>query len=158
MTKLIREEVLIRAQPSEVWAALTEPQLMRQWMGEPEMVIAVDTTWNVGEPIIISGLHHARFRNEGTVLHYEPERRLTYTHLSSLSRLPAVPESFSTFDFVLTQAAAGTTLTLTIRGFPTESIFKHLAFYWRVTVKLLAELVEAGAQRQATTDGRSGRT
>jgi len=75
-------------------------------------------------------------------LQYEPEKLLHYTHLSSLSQLPATPENFCQLGFCLTPTAQTTTLTLTIINFPTISIFKHLALYWRVALAGLKKQIE----------------
>lgn len=87
-----RHQVRIHAAPLVVWRALTTPELMTRWMGEPSMQLEVHTTWAVGHPIRISGFHHARFENTGTVLEFEPPHALRYSHLSSLSRRSATPE------------------------------------------------------------------
>jgi|GEM_PF-3423452 len=44
--------------------------------------------------------------------------------------------------FALTPGEDGTELSLTLRNFPTEVIYKHLAFYWNVTIVLLKKFVE----------------
>lgn len=145
MTRRFERSVEIVAAPSAVWAALTEPSAMAQWIGAPEMGLEVITDWSVGGSIVLRGSLHGPFEARGTVLRCEPPRRLAYTHLSSVSRLPDRPDSYSTLAFELTPADAGTTLTLAIEGFPTEAIFKHLQFYWRGTLGVLRTFVERGA-------------
>ena len=76
------------------------------------------------------------------VLAFEPPTVLRYSHLSSLSRLPDAPESYSVFEFRLAQRGGGTSLTVLLSGFPTESIRKHLEFYWRGTLGVLKRFVE----------------
>lgn len=71
-----RHHVRIHAAPLVVWRALTTPELVTRWMGEPSI--------------------------EGD-----------------------------------------TDLTVTLTGFATESIFKHLDFYWRGTVGVLKRHVES---------------
>lgn len=95
---------------------------------------------------MIHGVHHQPFENRGTVLRFEPPKSLRYSHKSSLSRLPDLPESFSVFDFALRAVNEGTRLTLTLSGFPTPEIEKHLDFYWRVTLGILQRFVEARAE------------
>jgi len=68
------------------------------------------------------------------VLQCIPEQQLSYTHLSSLSRLPDEPDNYTRIDFYLMPNGAQTKLELTISNFPTESIQKHLEFYWRTTM------------------------
>lgn len=138
----IERTIIINASRSAVWEALTTPELMEQWMGEPEMMVEVETDWTVGGPILTRGFHYRRFENKGTVLRFEPTEALRYSHLSSASRLPDRPESYSVFEFRLEPAGDGTSLTVLVTGFPTESIFKHLDFYWRGTLGVLKQFVE----------------
>lgn len=139
----LEHRVVIEASPERVWRALTGPELMPEWMGEPTMNVRVETAWIVGGPILISAFHHAPFQANGTVTRFEPPRVVEYTQRSSVSRLPDVPESYSTLNFTLRALAAGTELTVTVTGFPTETIRKHLDFYWRGTVHLLKLRAEA---------------
>ena len=149
MTERIEHVVEIAAPPRDVWRALTTPAAMAQWMAEPEMRFEIDADWTVGSAIEMRGVHHVAFRNAGTVLRVEPEHALAYTHLSSLSRLPDVPENHAEIEFVLAPAGEVTSVTLTLRRFPTESIARHLDFYWRGTLGVLKQFVErdAGAAR-----------
>lgn len=101
MTQRVERSVVIEAPPAAVWDALTNPDLMNQWIGEPEMNIEVSADWTPGGPIIIKGFHHTHFENRGTVLEFEPNVVLRYSHLSSISRLPDKPESYSVFGFRL---------------------------------------------------------
>ena len=138
---VIHNTITIHALPAKVWEAITQPALIRQWMSETP--IEIITNWKVGEPITIQGdWYHSRFENKGVVLQFEPERILEYSHLSSLSRLPDQVENYSVIRFALTPLEDGTELTITLSNFPTEVIYKHLAFYWNVTLVLLKKFIE----------------
>lgn len=134
--------VIINAAAETVWNSLTDFNLMKQWMGESEMNLEITTDWKVDSPIIINGFHHAKFQNRGTVLKYEPNRILEYSHLSSLSRLEDKPENYSILRFELSPLKQQTALTVTIENFPTETIYKHLCFYWRATVEKIKTISE----------------
>lgn len=141
-----------------MWRALTDPALIRQWAAEPETNLEVVTDWTVGGSIVMRGFHHARFENRGTVLEFEPHALLRYTHLSSISRLPERPESYTEVAFRLSPSGeGGTSLTLELANFPTDSIYRHLDFYWRVTVEVFRRFVEsrAGAADCATPNPRA---
>lgn len=150
MMQPFEESVLVAAPISAVWEHLTSAALMPAWMGDPEMAVEVETDWAVGSPVVMRGVHHLPFRNTGTVLAFDPGRRLAYTHLSSLSRLPDVPDSYTTFDFTLSPVADGTSLRLVASGFPTEAVFRHLRFYWGSALACLKRCVENG--RCTTSD------
>lgn len=138
MTQAFRKTILIDAPIEVVWDSLAIPERMKAWMGEPELEIEIDTDWNVGGPIVIRGHHHVRFENRGVVLEFAPRARLSYTHLSSLSRLSADDRAnYATLEFGLMPMDDTTSLTLSITGFPTESIFRHMDLYWRGTLEVL---------------------
>jgi hypothetical protein len=111
-------------------------------MGGPDMELQVATTWAIGGPLRIKWLHTAHDDSKGIVLAFEPFRRLRYSQLASISQLPDDPASYSVLDFELVPAEPGTELLLRITGFPTETIFQHLDFYWRATLTLFKKFVE----------------
>lgn len=143
------QTILINAPANAVWDSLTQRQLMKEWMGEPEMSLEVETDWVVGGPIIVRGFHHVPFENTGTVLESEPTTRLAYTHLSSLSRLPDVPENHTTLEFALKPIGDTVSLTFVATGFPSDAIFKHLQFYWSETLEILKQHVERRSTHNA---------
>lgn len=138
----IQKSTIIKAEPAKVWKVLTDPELMKQWISSEKIEIL--TTWEPGSPIILKGkLHGMDFENTGEVMAFEPEKLLHYTHKSSLSDLPDDPENYCHLIFKLTFENNQTVLDLTISNFPTETIFKHLEFYWRVTLNLIKFAAEA---------------
>jgi uncharacterized protein YndB with AHSA1/START domain len=140
--KTFHKVVHINASPSRVWQTLTILEQMNAWM-MPDVKLDILTDWNVGAPIIMRGHMNGKdFENRGTVLIFEPETTLRYTHLSSISRLPDRPENYTVIDFRLTPAGDQTSLEHTSFNFPNESIYKHFAFYWNVTLEVLKRLIE----------------
>lgn len=140
--QVIDHLVDLAAPPERVWQTLTDPKQMSEWAGEPEMKVEVATDWVVGGPITIDAFHHVKIRSWGTVLHFEPPSMLRYTQLSSISRLPDVPSSYSTIELRLAPSTTGTRLSVQVTGFPTESIHRHLALYWRGTLAVLKRRIE----------------
>jgi uncharacterized protein YndB with AHSA1/START domain len=143
---VIEKTVVIAAPPAAVWNALTDPAAMSAWMGEPEMAIEVDTDWRPGSAIVIRGVHHGPFRNEGTVLDFVPGALLRYTHLSSVSGLADVPAHHSVIAFELAAVDGGTAVRLAVEGFATETIFRHLDLYWRGTLDVFKTYAESRAR------------
>ena len=141
-----QKTVIINSNASNVWSVLTDFNLMKKWMGDAEMNLEITTDWQVGSSITINGFHHARFQNKGTILQHELNRILEYSHLSSLSRLENKQENYSVLRFELSPAEHETKLTLTVKNFPTETIYKHLVFYWRTTIEKIKTITEQQAE------------
>jgi len=138
----------INCTAATLWKVLTNPELMAVWMG-PEMNITISTSWKVNAPILVKGFHHIPFKNKGIVLRYEEEKALSYSHFSSISRLPDLPGNYSILLFELSAIDNLQQLTVHISNFPTDVIRKHLEFYWRGTVfniKKMAETLNDTAQ------------
>ena len=114
---------------------------MKIWMSES--VEEIITNWKEGTPIKITGnLHGKRFENNGMILSFDPMLLLEYTHLNSISELTDVSENYSVFSFSLDNHGDKTNLSLSIHNFPTETIYKHLAFYWNVTLEIFKRFTE----------------
>jgi uncharacterized protein YndB with AHSA1/START domain len=145
MTHVIENSATINAPPSEVWRALTDPDLMKQWIAEPVMWIEITTDWKVGSPIIVKGHHNnVDFENKGTILQFEPHSILQYSHLSSISRLPDKVENNTILEFRLARAEENSTsLTVNVSNFPAESAFEHWQYYWRITMEVLKRFIES---------------
>lgn len=139
----IRKSIRINASAAAVWEALTQPELMKTWMSES--AIEIVTTWEVGSLITINAdaiSFKTAFTNTGVVLQFEKDHVLEYSHLSSLSRLPDLPENYTLIKFTLQQEEDYTLLELNLGNFPTESHYKHIDFYWAVTLEVLKRFVE----------------
>jgi len=142
MTHKISTTVNINSAPTKVWNTLTNPERMKEWMGEPEMKIEVHTDWKINSPILINTFHHIQFVTRGYILKYEKERILSYSHLSSISRLADITENYTILEFTLIPIENQTQLTVNIENFPTETIYKHLELYWRTTILIIKKEVE----------------
>jgi len=137
------KSLTIHTSAATLWAALTTPESMKHWMTEPGLEIDVTTTWQINTPITMSGhIHDIPFTNHGVVRQFIPELLLEYSHLSSLSNLPDLPENYVCLTFKITSFNNHTTLTLTINNAPTESIYKHLELYWNATLPILKNFSE----------------
>ncbi|HEV7386779.1 MAG TPA: SRPBCC domain-containing protein [Phenylobacterium sp.] len=96
---------VIPAKPADVWRALTAREGMKAYM----MGADVETDWRVGGPITMRGEFHGKsFEDKGEVRSFEPERRLSYTHISS-----AAPDQAHLVTFELQPRGAGTEVTVT---------------------------------------------
>jgi uncharacterized protein YndB with AHSA1/START domain len=153
MSQRFTDAVDIDAPVGIAWGSLTRIEHMREWMGEPEMMIDVETSWTVGSPMVVRGFHYERFENTGVVLEFDPQKKLSYTHRSSLSQLADQPQNYTTLAFHLDSMGERTTLTLVATDFPTPTIFKHLELYWTGTLRVLKQY----AERISDHDGRTAK-
>ncbi len=154
MTHAIENSATIQAPPSVVWRALTDVDSMKKWIAEPEMRVEIATDWRVGSPIVVKGRHNnVGFENKGTVLCFEQNSLLRYSHLSSISRLPDQAENYTTIEFRLAPAEENSTsLKVSISNFPSEAIFQHWQFYWRTTIGVVERFIESTRQDTLTKD------
>ena len=139
--RTITKSIEIKATAAVIWRVLTTPDLIREWISEGG--IETETSWQVGEPIIVSGKLHGTmpFENKGIILHFEPEHVLKYTAWNKLNRLPDVPENHAVIEFQLAPAADHTRLTLVLDQM-NDATYEHYNFYWNVAlhqIKLTAE-------------------
>ncbi|WP_322082224.1 SRPBCC family protein [Burkholderia sp. BCC1972] len=138
------ERAIFVAAPIEVLAnSLAEPSRMAEWMGDDAMPVSVEHEGRAGGSIVVRGRQHVPFENRGRILRWDPPRRFSWTHLSTLSNLPDEPASYTTLDFALEPVCGGTTLSFTMHGFPTLTIRKHLVLYWGVTLDVIRRHAEA---------------
>lgn len=142
MNQRFGKTVIVNANPATVWNTLTNVKLVKQWMGDEEMKLEIETTWKINSPFTTRGFHHVKFENNGIILQYEPNRILQYTHLNSVSRLEDKPENYSLISFELKPEKHQTILILTIENFPTETIYRHLSFYWMGTIEKIKIITE----------------
>ena len=144
--------VHVEAPPAVVWHALADVRCIEAWMS-PE-ALTVETTWEVGSPIVFRGVLHGkvRFENTGTIHVFEPGRTLRYTHWSSLSRrvLADVPENQVFLAFALFPQGNGTRLELTLDNMHDDAIRGHMDFHWDMTLPALKRFCEGEAGRVNT--------
>lgn len=140
--KSIHLEILINTSAPNVWAAVTEPELIAKWMLDSPVEIL--TEWREGGRLLERGdLHGLAFENKGEIVRFDPPNALEYKHWSTLSIVPDVPENYSTVRFDLQDTGNQTHLTLTIGNLLTFEIFKHMEFYWKTALHLLKEVAES---------------
>src|SRR3954454_1747710 len=93
--KIVNKTITINAPVSKVWEALTNPELVREWLSA-ERTTAVVSDWQVGSPLIFTGTwHRIKYADKGTILKLEREQALEYSYWSKFSKLPDSPENYS---------------------------------------------------------------
>lgn len=126
-----------QAAPARVWAALTNPVLIAQYM--PGVTVAAD--WQPGGLVRYTGEWEGQpFEDRGVVLALEPERLLRLAFQSA----GGPGESIVTY--ALTPAADGRVmLTITQEGLPTEAAAAAAGENWARTLSQIQQIVEGAS-------------
>lgn len=133
----------ILAPVSSVWSYITVPDLIQIWMPEQGTELQIESDFIVGSRFLIKGkLHGSDFVNHGKVLVNDFQNTFSYSHLSSISMLPDLPENYSIIQFSLLSVHNKTELIFSAQNFASESIYRHINFYWQGTLQHLKELIE----------------
>ena len=134
-----RAEVTVKASPARVWEALTTPAIIKKYFFGSDIV----TTWAVGSPILYRGEWQGRkYEDKGTILHFEPPRRLVSTHWSPLAGVPDLPENYHTVTYELAPVGDSTRVTLTQDNNSTEEEKSHSEQNWKGVLEGLKQVVE----------------
>ena len=130
----------IHAPIARVWAALTDPAMIKQYLFGVDVV----SDWREGSAIVWKGTYEGRaYEDKGTILKLEPERVLQYTHFSPLTGQPDLPEHYHTVTVELSSQDGGTAITLSQDNNPDEQTREHTAAFWQEMLERLKTLLES---------------
>jgi len=104
-----RAVTTIHASISNVWNALVDPALIKQYM----FGASVSSDWKGGSPIGWKGEWQGKpYEDKGVILRIEPTHVLQYSHFSPLSGQPETPENYHTVTIELCEEPSGTRVSL----------------------------------------------
>lgn len=129
----------IRTTPARLWAALTEPEFIRQyWFG-----IAVECAWKKGSPWKMV-LPDGRTADTGEILEVDPPRRMVIRWQNAWKReLAAEGPSRCTFELEPTGSAVKLTITHEIDR-PESAFITAVSVGWPKVISNLKSLLETG--------------
>jgi uncharacterized protein YndB with AHSA1/START domain len=129
----------VHAPAARVWEALTDPAMIRQYLFGAD----VESDWQQGSSIVWRGMYEGRrYEDKGTILQVEPQRILQYTHYSSLTGQPDLPEHYHTITVALAERDGETVVTLSQDNNPGEESRAHTAAFWQAMLDRLKALLE----------------
>jgi len=132
--------VEIDAPRDQVWNALTDPEIVRQYF----FGTTLETTWEPGTPITWSGDYDGHsYQDRGEVLEVVPGERLVMTHFSPVSGGEDVPENYHRLEYRLKDLGGATYLSLDQDNTPAGSVEEFRA-NWEQMLANLKEVVERG--------------
>jgi uncharacterized protein YndB with AHSA1/START domain len=138
-TFVAKATITINVPASKVWDALTQPNLIKQYLFGTQ----VTTDWRVGSPITYEGIWEGKaYKDKGKVLQVEPGKLLVSTFWSSLSGLPDVPENYQTVRYELSAEGSGTRLTIIQDNNATQEEANHSAQNWKFVLDGIKKILE----------------
>jgi uncharacterized protein YndB with AHSA1/START domain len=132
--------VTLNATRNAVWRTLTTPDQIRQWF----FGVETRTDWQVGGPIVHSGEWQGQpYEDKGTIVEFDPPRKLVHTHWSPLSGLPDAPENYQVVAWELEGRDGATVLTVSEENLPSEQAKATSETAWATALENLRRLLES---------------
>lgn len=129
---------IIKAPIEKVWDALTNAEIVKQYFFGSNQ----ETTWEIGSPLLWTGEYEGQsYVDKGVVLDFFPNKKLSYSYLSSWSGLDDKPENYLLVSYEVAQKESGTELIITQSNYDEEKA-KHSAENWAVVIDGLKKIVE----------------
>ncbi|MVM38217.1 hypothetical protein GO730_12610 [Spirosoma sp. HMF3257] len=135
---VVRKTIRLKAEPSEVWNALTNPDKTKHYFFNCE----VFSDWEVGSTILFTGRMFLikKIELKGQIVKFEPNKLLQYTLQNEDD-----PDNFSTVTDELTYENGETILSITDdvgQGEGAEDRYNRSEKGWDSILKGLKEVVE----------------
>lgn len=138
-TLTAQAKVTINAPASEVWNALTTPEIIGQYL----MGTKVTTDWKPGNPITYEGEYNGKpYRDKGIVKKVEAEKLLQSTYWSSMSGKEDKPENYNLVTYQLDDHGDTTEVTLTQDNVLNDKEKEHVTKNWNMVLGKMKEVVE----------------
>ncbi|MCW5911088.1 MAG: SRPBCC domain-containing protein [Cyclobacteriaceae bacterium] len=128
----------IQAPAEKVWAAITQPELVKQYFFGTSLV----TDWKPGSPIYFRGEWEGKpYEDKGVVLKFDAPHELAYSYLSNWSGLPDKEENYLYVAYTLRSVNSTTELTITQTNYDADKA-AHSEENWASLIEGLKKLVE----------------
>jgi len=132
--------ITIAAPVATVWEALTTPALIKRWF----FGVDTETDWREGGPIVHRGEYQGMpYEDKGTVVKFEPGRRLVHTHWSPVSGLPDLEENYQEVTWSLSEVDGSTRLTVSEVNLPSEEARPTSEQAWHAALTALKDMLES---------------
>ena len=136
---IAKASTTISASASEVWDALTNPDMLKQYFFGTNAI----SDWKEGSPLEFRGSWEGKeYADKGTILKSDPPKLFQYTYLSSMSGLADAPENYMNISYELLEDNGETTLTVKQENVANEEARKHSEENWKNVLKDLKALLE----------------
>lgn len=137
--KILLKTLDINAIPRTVWNALTNPEIIKEWLFGTNVI----SEWKAGSPILFTGIWQGtEYKDKGNIIRFETEKVFQYNYWSHFSGLADSPENYTVITFELLPISTGTRLTLRQTNFPTKEGYEHSDKNWDATLQLMKSIIE----------------
>jgi len=132
--------IVITADKSTVWNALTKPEMVKQYFFDTDLV----TTWESGTPVRFTGeWKGTRYEDKGKVLAYNHEEMLQYEYWSSMSGIEDKPENYAVITYRVGGEDGAVTVTVIQENIPDIKTRDHSIENWKKVLADLKRMLEA---------------
>jgi uncharacterized protein YndB with AHSA1/START domain len=136
---LAKAETNIQAPAAQVWNALVDPELIKRYMFDTDVV----SQWTIGSPIVWKGKWQGKqYEDKGTILDIKKMEMIKYNHFSPLSGQPDIPENYHTVTIKLSSAGERTTVQLTQDNNSNDQVREHSEKMWSQMLEKMKNLLE----------------
>lgn len=141
MSYQAKVEITINASSEKVWQALTDRELVKQWLFGTDMEVS---EWAVGGQIRYRGEWEGKkYEDKGEITEIIPGKKLVSTYWSGMSGLPDAPENYHLVTYEVASVGDQTRLTVIDDGNKTQESANHSEENWKMVSDLLKKSVEA---------------
>lgn len=131
--------ITINASPAEVWEALTNPQLVKQYMFGADVL----TDWNVGSAIVYRGEWQGQsYEDKGTILDIESERRIVMDYFSPMTGQDDTPANYMKITYEILPNDHSVVLQITQENNKDAASAQRSQENWTNILKEIKKLVE----------------
>ena len=131
--------IIVRADIKNVWKALTDPVLIKQYFFGTD----AESDWKEGSPVRFRGEWEGKpYEDKGTVLESNPPSRLKYNYWSSFSGKADAPQNYAIVTYELNRQGDQTQLTVTQDKLESEEARAHTESNWKSVLEGMKKIVE----------------
>lgn len=132
-------EITIAATPQQIWTALTDPKLVKQYLLGTDM----SAEWKKGGTIIYRGEWEGQsYEDKGVILEIEPEQRIVMDYFSPVSGKTDIPQNHQKITYQIVPQSNMSKLVVTQANNADETAAKKSAANWQSILQSLKQLVE----------------
>jgi uncharacterized protein YndB with AHSA1/START domain len=137
---IVKVDKFVNAPVSEVWRALTDPKLIKEYFFGTEAV----SDWKKGSSLVFRGEWEGKsYEDKGTILEVIPNQLLKYNYWSNLSGLEDKPENYANITYQLTPEGNGTRLVIIQDNVENEEKREHSEKNWLYIMDSMEKLISS---------------